>query len=72
MKLTPIFPQHIKPVREGVYRVSEFVGIPQYSYWNGMFWGNWFLSPESAYKYRNVRSPYQNKRWRGLAEEPKK
>jgi len=72
MKLTSIFPAHTRPARKGIYRVHQFSGRPQYAYWNGRFWSIWAFDPELLYRYRNFHSCFQNKRWRGLAEEPKK
>lgn len=69
MKLTPIFPAHIKPVRVGVYKVTGF--IPEmppsyYSYWNGKRWSVYLYTVADAFHNRSTRSAIQNKRWQGV------
>lgn len=66
-KLTPWFPVHIKPVRDGVYQVRfsprQTAG---YAYWVNGRWGISCIAPEEAVRNRNyVGNP--NKQWRGLA-----
>lgn len=67
MKLTPIFPPHIKPVRVGVYKTTcdDSAEIPAYfSYWSGRRWSCACYSIEYVGSQR--RSLYQNKSWQGL------
>lgn len=69
MKLTSIFPPHIKPVRKGVYKTTGIKSTEElycYSYWNGYQWGYFAPNKETAYHYREQRSEYQNKRWQGI------
>ena len=70
-KLTDWFPPAITPVRPGVYDVSrekQFIA-PWYSYWNGQYWTEGDLSPESC--MNRLKQPAGLRSWRGLAEEPK-
>ena len=72
MKLTPWFPETIKPVRPGVYQTTSVCALEVfYSYWGGRAWGWPSFTPHSAFVYKNYVSPIQARRWRGLAEEPK-
>ena len=75
-KLTPWFPGHIKPVRPGVYQTHwlHYTGgcsasAGGFSRWTGSRWLDTGPSVEFAAKLRTVG--YPDKRWRGLAEEPK-
>ena len=66
MKLTPIFPPHIKPVHEGVYRV--WIGNEEkswWAYWDGCVWGGAFSHHSVADAVRRMGSK-QNKRWQGV------
>lgn len=67
MKLTPWYPPHIKPVREGWY---ECVG-PGGGYLVRMRWVKsswWYTSSFFGKSGKVLVAP----RWRGLEEEPKK
>lgn len=69
MKLTPIFPPHIKPVRVGVYKTTcdDSAEIPVYfSYWNGRRWSYACYSMEGAGARSESIALYQNKSWQGL------
>ena len=71
MKLTPIFPAHIKPVRKGVYRTpvkKPYGHIVRWSYWNGKTWGCYEETQKAAYCYKNnnLEFAYQHKRWQGI------
>ena len=71
MKLTNIFPAHIKPVRKGVYKVSiEPKGkLTHWAYWTGSLWGYAYWFHQNAYKHKSnyQHSANQDKRWQGLA-----
>lgn len=73
MKLTPIFPPHIKPVRKGVYKTwfTGYTGIKHegYSYWNNKKWSHQrpLIKNEDYYIGNGVWSPAnQNKSWQGV------
>ena len=72
MKLTPWFPETIKPVRPGIYQIASVDALEVFdSYWDCRAWGWPSFKPHSAFVYKNYVSPIQDRRWRGLAEEPK-
>ena len=70
MKLTPIYPAHIKPVHPGVYKVTLTTNgkLDYWAYWTGALWGYAYWFHENAHKnkgkHKHVAS--QNKRWQGL------
>ena len=70
MKLTNIYPSHIKPVRVGVYKTSvDPKGRLEYwSYWNGIRWGYAYSCQQQALPFKGDEElyAYQNKRWQGL------
>lgn len=70
---TQWFGPDIKPMRVGVYETSD-TGQPTgggYQYWTGKRWAIFNFTPQDAYRDRRYKSNYQNRHWRGLAEEPK-
>jgi hypothetical protein len=69
MKLTEWFPEHIKPVRVGVYEVLTVkFTAPNFRYWNGKFWSATYGSARLAKKYGPGRDFYQYSVWRGIAK----
>lgn len=70
-KLTPWFPNSVKPRRVGVYERhyggKDNVG---FAFWNGCVWGYRAESPDGAVIASAVESVTRC-RWRGLAKEPK-
>lgn len=71
-KLTPWFPDDVKPARRGVYRVDPFSGDSWYAYFDGEKFGWHGLSPEGAYDMRKEKTGCApDQRWRGLAQEPR-
>ena len=77
-KLTEWFPAEIKPVRVGVYEVSNCFGekIGNFAYWDGKKWSGYNETIEGAIHNYNTAAEFQNradqnKQWRGLAEKPK-
>lgn len=75
-KLTPWFPGHIKPVHVGVYPTRLLANDEGrviddgFAHWDGKFWGSNYDTPEEAAEAAQPPG-YQNKPWRGLAEQPK-
>lgn len=70
-ELTPVFPAHIKPVRDGVYRVLNGVGGYAYFHTSTGRWGWRYATVERAGEYRSTRGSNQDKRWQGLTNDPK-
>lgn len=78
MKETEWFPADIKPVREGVYEtISPVFGERGwFCYWSGKYWCQ--ASFDSGSQARSIihanairiRSSWQDRRWRGLAQKP--
>jgi len=66
MKLTGWYLGDQKPVRNGVYKRKLPFGWGPYSYWNGVFWGGFTLSPSLAKHNRKWPSCIQNAQWRGV------
>ena len=69
MKLTPIFPAHIKPVRVGVYKTGasgERGKLIWWSYWDGKRWGWHCDSWEEAKHDGQWFFADQEKRWQGI------
>lgn len=71
-KMTGWFPADVKPVRKGVYEVEEMMAFHRYCYWNGKLWGWADVKKEDARRFNSTQGAKQNKRWRGLASDPKK
>jgi len=71
MKLTNIFPAHIKPVHRGVYKVALTPNgkLDYWAYWTGTGWGYayWFYENARKNKGNYKHKASQNKRWQGLA-----
>jgi hypothetical protein len=73
-KLTPWFPEIVKPARIGVYNASICEDPRVWRYWDGANWSfNWRTG---ASKFdRKIAMTYRTNsnqiRWRGLAKEPK-
>ena len=76
MKLTEIFPPHVKPKRFGVYQIEQMfiffncVGDRLYALWDGINWHKPNLTPNDALKNNELAND-QNKFWRGLIEDTK-
>lgn len=70
-KLSRWFPERVRPVRVGAYRVDSPKGTLRYSFWNGRQWGYREMDPSYAYQYRHEMTLGPIRRWRGLAQEPK-
>lgn len=78
-KLTPEFPENIKPVRRGLYpvryerRLNPGTFVTGFAWWTGWRWGMSSHLPEVAasrpYR-RGAKTARQDKRWRGLASPP--
>lgn len=74
-KLTPWFPPEIKPVHIGVYQRKGLNGEVYFNRWNGRFWlqgwnvkcGNSFIEANKS----QSQSFLPDRKWRGLAEQPK-
>lgn len=74
MKLTPLYPPNIKPVRSGVYQTQLTPDAKAaYSHWNNgtKHWGWGETNPSLTETYPQGSSAYQNKYWRGLTKETK-
>ena len=81
MKLSPVFPPEILPVREGVYLTTQVdpdtgIALEQtkcYSYFDttDRIWGCGYPQAEDAFKQPSYEFAHQVKSWQGLAEEPK-
>lgn len=70
MKLTPWFPNSIKPVREGVYQIrgASFYE-PNYRRWNGNGWSETYETPSGSVQ-SDMRLSYKHGQdmtgWRGI------
>lgn len=62
--MTEWYPEHIKPVRAGVYERKIFDN-PTYSLWNGKFWCSYCATVYYASTDRS-RSFFQHAPWRGF------
>lgn len=73
-KLTEWFPANVKPVHVGVYETkSPVLGDDPgwYCFWNGVDFCRAYPTPRHAVERGfGTTSQYQNREWRGLAEEP--
>ena len=74
MKLTPWFPETVKPMRVGVYQVKLDWFNPRdwYAYWNGKrFCYRSSTGPDDALRARYCETALPRIAiWRGLAEKP--
>lgn len=71
MKLTTWYPVSIKPVRVGVYIVSNsaYDTLTWYSYWNGKAFCYWScFGVDHAFKAREQNTPAKATQWRGVAK----
>lgn len=68
MKVTQWFDDSEKPVRKGVYQKFSNSKNPQFSYWNGKYWGLISNSVNDAAKYHSSESYFQWGNWRGIAK----
>lgn len=72
-ELTEWFSSEVKPVHIGVYEtdtLSGSIGLG-FAYWDGEKRGNSRTSPDNAKNNQgNWQNAYQNKKWRGLSQEP--
>jgi len=65
-KLTPWFPESMKPVHVGVYEtIRELHGSHFFSKWDGKQWLIDCDKPEQAESKRG-RSAFQGRKWRGV------
>lgn len=76
MKLTGWFSENTKPVHIGVYKTRHHhfgnEWRDAYSYWNGKEWSNSQPTVNDAHFVRTwTEGAIQEKKWRGLAEQPK-
>ncbi len=78
MKLTPWFPEPVKPVRPGVYMVDQSWRPGQeteevYAYFDGKYWYPQGSSPKDAMYTMcyGVKKGPPFKQWRGLKGEEK-
>jgi len=78
-KLTRWFQPHEKPILIGVYEVKNIFGEVKgtFAHFNGIDWAGYNSSISGALDNRNIQEsrngilrPYQDKIWRGLAEDP--
>lgn len=68
-KLTPWFPETVKPARKGVYE-TEIAGrspLRGYSLWTGKNWSDTCACVETA--AANKTHGWPSKKWRGLTKE---
>lgn len=78
MKLSPVFPANILPVRSGVYYTQNIdeetgkLGDSGYSYFDAAdrIWGCTHSTPQKAAAHPEFEFAGQTKCWYGLAEEP--
>lgn len=77
VKLTPVFPANILPVRSGVYYTQAIdedgkLGQSGYSYFDetDRIWGCMHKTPDEAAANPEFEFAGQTKMWYGLAEEP--
>jgi hypothetical protein len=71
MKKTRWFPAETKPVRPGIYE-TRFDAFHGYSFFNGEKWAVQRRSVAYAIDSSgNIEYSRQDKRWRGLVEQPK-
>lgn len=65
-KVTPWYPPHIKPVRNGLYQATMYTNNPAsdapYMQWNGERWMNPYNGGKPCEE--------QSRAWRGLAKKP--
>lgn len=66
---TEWFPNHIHPVRLGVYETT-FGVVKGFSYWDGSYWSAMGWDPDQAIEFSSYPG-VQNKIWRGLTKEIK-
>jgi hypothetical protein len=78
MKLTPVFPASILPVRSGVYATQQIdedgnLGPFGCSYFDATdrIWGCTHRTVDEAAANPEFEFAVQTKMWQGLAEEPK-
>lgn len=78
MKLTPVFPANILPVRSGVYSTQEVLhfggfGASGFSFFDSTdrIWGCTHQTVDKALASPEFEFANQTKMWQGVAEEPK-
>jgi hypothetical protein len=71
-RITQWFPNTIKPVNIGMYKVKSIFDRRKsyFSYWNGYTFGYAMLKNSEAMKHKDKPSICQYREWRGLAEKP--
>lgn len=78
MTTTEWFMPDVKPVRAGVYEVTDtplhvdfsrvFGDWSGFQHWNGVVWSELAHTPEVAARYEGLVSCFQDHAWRGLTE----
>lgn len=78
MNKTGWFMPDVKPIRAGVYEVTDtplrvdvsrvFGDWSGFQYWNGAVWSELGHTPEVAARYEGCVSCFQDHAWRGLTE----
>jgi hypothetical protein len=62
-----------KPDLVGVYETKDELGTTGFQHWNGKFWGYYAGSSVKVAKDgAGKESTWQENKWRGLAEDPRK
>jgi len=73
MQFTQWFDGSVKPVHIGVYeRYLDWNGYFVYSFWDGKKWGINGPTIDFALRSKGRASAWQDQKWRGLANKPKK
>jgi hypothetical protein len=72
MTTTEWFMPDVKPVRIGVYEVTDtpLCDWSGFQHWNGTVWSELGHTPEVAARYEGCVSCFQDHAWRGLTEQP--
>lgn len=68
-KVTPWFPCHVLPIRIGVYEIQAAGNL--YRFFDGAKWHMGASSITTAHNGRHTWLVTNNRKWRGLAKEPK-
>ena len=67
-KLTPWYPGHIKPVRDGVYQTKNDGSIGYQRFEHGLWYGFSYDAADAARSEWVVDKRFQNDTWRGVAK----
>lgn len=75
-QLTPWFPAHVKPSRNGLYmKLCGYGRDIGFQFWDGEFWYGWSFSLRGAMSFYQMEvKALDNRRnqWRGLNFDPAK